>query len=369
MAEEQMALRNTDRLVHEKRRGRRTVAWLAGLLLVALASGCSGPRATPAPSVATPTPGMMGAVAEPGHLRHGDPLPDADIPPATETHGGQLLAYREENGVKVFELTSRLVKWHILPDVQVTAMTYNGTVPGPEIRVTQGDRVKVLLKNELPYPTTIHWHGILVPNNMDGVPDMTQAPVPPGGSFTYEFTAEPAGTYWYHSHVQTDAQVLTGLYAPFIIEPKEPTDPRPDVDVTLMLSEWRVIGGQTFPAMPMSGMDPNYFTINGKAFPTVEPLQVKLGQRVRLRFVAAGQFVHPMHLHGPHFKIVATDGYPVPQAAQLTKDTVSVAPGERYDVEFVADMPGKWMLHCHIPHHTTNDGEEPGGLMMVIEVE
>jgi FtsP/CotA-like multicopper oxidase with cupredoxin domain len=312
---------------------------------------------------------MMGAVTEPGHLRHGDPLPDADIPPATETPGGQLLAYREENGVKVFELTSRLVKWHILPDVQVTAMTYNGTVPGPEIRVTQGDRVKVLLKNELPYPTTIHWHGILVPNNMDGVPDMTQAPVPPGGSFTYEFTAEPAGTYWYHSHVQTDAQVLTGLYAPFIIEPKEPTDPRPDVDVTLMLSEWRVIGGQTFPAMPMSGMDPNYFTINGKAFPTVEPLKVKLGQRVRLRFVAAGQFVHPMHLHGPHFKIVATDGYPVPQAAQLTKDTVSVAPGERYDVEFVADMPGKWMLHCHIPHHTTNDGEEPGGLMMVIEVE
>jgi hypothetical protein len=159
---------------------------------------------------------MMGAVAEPGHLRHGDPLPDADIPPATETHGGQLLAYREENGVKVFELTSRLVKWHILPDVQVTAMTYNGTVPGPEIRVTQGDRVKVLLKNELPYPTTIHWHGILVPNNMDGVPDMTQATVPPGGSFTYEFTAEPAGTYWYHSHVQTDAQMLAGLCAPFI---------------------------------------------------------------------------------------------------------------------------------------------------------
>jgi FtsP/CotA-like multicopper oxidase with cupredoxin domain len=296
-------------------------------------------------------------------------VPDADIPPATESQGGQRLAYREENGVKVFELTSRPVKWHILPDVPVTAMTYNGTVPGPEIRVTQGDRVRVLLKNDLPYATTIHWHGILVPNGMDGVPDMTQAPVPPGGSFTYEFTAEPAGTYWYHSHVQTDVQVLTGLYAPFIIEPSEPAALQPDVDVTLMLSEWRVIGGQTFPAMPMSGMDPNYFTINGKGFPAVEPLKVKLGQRVRLRFVSAGQFIHPMHLHGPHFKVIATDGYPVPEAAQLTKDTVSVAPGERYDVEFVADMPGKWMLHCHIPHHTTNDGEEPGGLMMVIEVE
>lgn len=369
LGENDMVHRNIDLPTDKRRQRWHATLGFTSLLLLVLATGCSGAKATPTPSAVTPTPGMMGAAAEPGHLRHGDPLPDTGIPEATETQGGQPLSYREENGVKVFELTTQLVRWQILPDVQVTAMTYNGTVPGPEIRVTQGDRVKVVLKNELPYPTTIHWHGILVPNSMDGVPDMTQAPVTPGGSFTYEFTAEPAGTYWYHSHVQTDAQILTGLYAPFIIEPGSPSDPPPDVDVTLMLSEWRVIGGQTFPAMPMSGMDPNYFTINGKAFPAVEPLKVKLGQRVRLRFIAAGQFIHPMHLHGPHFKIVATDGYPVPQVAQLTKDTVSVAPGERYDVEFMADMPGMWMLHCHIPHHTTNDGEEPGGLMLVIEVE
>lgn len=358
-----------DRWIRDPRRRQLGAMGLASLLLVGVITGCAETKATPTPDATMPTPGMMRAAAEPGHLRHGDPLPDAGIPDATEIQGGRPLSFREENGIKVFELTTRLVRWQILPGVEVTAMTYNGTVPGPEIRMTQGDQVRVVLKNELPYPTTIHWHGILVPNAMDGVPDMTQAPVPPGGSFTYEFTAEPAGTYWYHSHVQTDAQVLTGLYAPFIIDPVSLSGPQPDVDVTLMLSEWRVIGGQTFPAMPMSGMDPNYFTMNGKAFPAVEPLKVKLGQRVRLRFVAAGQFVHPMHLHGPHFKIVATDGYPVPEAAQLTKDTVSVAPGERYDVEFVADMPGTWMLHCHIPHHTTNDGEEPGGLMMVIDVE
>ncbi len=358
-----------DRRTHAQRVRQWAAVGFVGLLLVGVTTGCAEPKATPSPSAPTPTPAMMRAATEPGHLRHGDPLPDTGIPDGTEDQGGQPLPYRVENGVKVFELTARLVRWQILPGVEVTAMTYNGTVPGPQIRVTQGDQVRVVLKNELPYPTTIHWHGILVPNAMDGVPDMTQAPVPPGGSFTYEFAAEPAGTYWYHSHVQTDAQVLTGLYAPFIIDPASLSDPEPDVDVTLMLSEWRVIGGQTFPAMPMSGMEPNYFTINGKAYPAVEPLKVKLGQRVRLRFVAAGQFIHPMHLHGPHFRVVATDGYPVPEAAQLTKDTISVAPGERYDVEFVADMPGMWMLHCHIPHHTTNDGEEPGGLMMVIEVE
>jgi FtsP/CotA-like multicopper oxidase with cupredoxin domain len=301
-------------------------------------------------------------------MRHGDPVPDAGVPLATAARGGQPLAPRIEDGVKVFELTTQLVKWRILPDVTVTAMTYNGMVPGPEIRVTEGDRVRLLLKNALPFPTTIHWHGLLVPNAMDGVPSMTQDAVLAGAAFTYEFTAAPAGTYWYHSHYETDSQVLTGLYAPFIVESKMPAGPPPDLDITLMLSEWRVIGGKTYPAMPMTGMDPNYFTINGKAYPATEPISVERGQRVRLRLIAAGQFVHPIHLHGPHFRIVATDGAPVPEAAQLTKDTVAVAPGERYDIEFVSDMPGMWMLHCHIPHHTTNDGEEPGGMMLTLEV-
>ena len=128
------------------------------------------------------------------------------------------------------------------------------------------------------------------------------------------------------------------------------------------------MNGQTFAAMPMSGMDPNYFTINGKAFPAAETIELKKGQRARIRLISIGQFVHPMHLHGVPFKIVATDGHPVPEAAQWTKDTVSVAPGERYDIEFTASEPGAWMLHCHIPHHITNDGVEPGGLMLVVNV-
>ena len=136
----------------------------------------------------------------------------------------------------------------------------------------------------------------------------------------------------------------------------------------MMLSEARVVDGETYPAMPMAGMEPNYFLINGKAFPATETISIKQGDRVRIRFMGIGQLVHPMHLHGMPFKIVATDGYPVPEAAQLTKDTVLVSPGERYDVEFIASEPGHWMLHCHILHHTTNDGAEPGGLMMMFDV-
>jgi len=334
-----------------------------------------GPNQTGAPvalaATTTPStmPGMehnMDAMPQMGHSA--EPVSAANVPPATDAQGGQLLPFREENGVKVFELTTQVVQWPILEGVTATAYTYNGTVPGPMIRVTEGDRVRVIVKNQLPEPTTVHWHGILVPNAMDGVPGVTQDPIEPGDTFTYEFTAAPAGTFMYHSHFESDTQVMLGLYAPFIIDPKTPPADPPDVDVMLMLSEWRIVGNQTFAAMPMTGMDANYFTINGKAFPNTETITVKKGQRVRLRLAAIGQSVHPMHLHGLPFKVVATDGYPVPAAAQLTKDTLNVAPGERYDIEFIASEPGQWMLHCHILHHTTNDGEEPGGLMLIVNV-
>lgn len=297
-----------------------------------------------------------------------EPLKGENAAPATEKVGGQPLAYRDDKGVKVFELTTKVVKWPILDGVTVTAYTYNGTVPGPMIRVTEGDRVRIIVKNELPDPTTVHWHGVEVPNAMDGVPGVTQDPIQPGGTFTYEFVAKPAGTFMYHSHFEGDVQVSAGLYAPFVIDPKEPESTSPAVDKILMISEWLIRGGQTYAAMPMGGMEPNYFTINGKAFPATETITVKKGDLVRLRLIAIGQFIHPIHLHGTPFKIVSTDGHAVPEAAQLTKDTVSVAPGERYDIEFIATEPGQWMLHCHILHHTTNDNVEPGGLMLMVDV-
>ncbi len=337
-------------------------------LLLAACAPQGGQPAMHMPMTGSATPGSM-TVSNPAAAHMMEPIGDENVPPATETSGGQLLTYKDEKGVKVFDLTTKMVKWTLTDGVMVNAMTYNGTVPGPMIRVTEGDRVRIIVKNELDEPTTIHWHGVEVPNNMDGVPGMTQDPIQPGGTFTYEFVAKPAGTYMYHSHYEGDRQVSAGLYAPFIIDPKTPEAAPPDVDATLMLSEWLTRDGHTYAAMPMSGMEPNYFTINGKSFPATQTINVKIGQRVRLRFIGIGQFIHPMHLHGMPFKIVSTDGHAVPEAAQLTKDTLSIAPGERYDVEFVAAEPGQWMLHCHILHHTTNDNVEPGGLMLVVNVE
>jgi FtsP/CotA-like multicopper oxidase with cupredoxin domain len=300
---------------------------------------------------------------------HGmEAIPSEGVPPATETTGAQPLDYVLDGDTKVFTLTAQAVQWPIMEGVTVTAYSYNGMVPGPLLRVTEGDNVRVVLQNQLPDATTIHWHGILVPNSMDGVAGVTQAAVQPGETFTYEFMAKPAGSFMYHSHTDSDKQVGLGLYAPFVIDPAQPESPAPDVDVIMMLSEARVIDGTTYEAMPMAGAEPNYFLINGKSFPATETIPVKKGDRVRIRFMGIGQFVHPMHLHGMPFKIVATDGYAVPEAAQLTKDTVLVAPGERYDVEFIADEPGQWVLHCHILHHTTNDNVEPGGLMMMFDV-
>lgn len=295
-------------------------------------------------------------------------IPDQGVPQATEMHGLQELPFKAENGEKVFNLTAAPVKWNILDGVTVTAWAYNGMVPGPLIRVTEGDKVKIILKNNLPEPTTIHWHGVQVPNDMDGIPDVTQKPIQTGETFTYEFIAKPAGTYWYHSHYDSDKQISVGLSGAFIIEPKGGLVNKPDVDKVLMLNEWRVIDGQTYAAMPATGMDGNFFTINGKSYPNTETITVRVGQKVRLRLIGSGQMIHPMHLHGFPFKIVATDGNDVPLSAQITKDTITVAPGERYDIEFTPDRPGRWMLHCHIPHHTTNDHVEPGGLMMMINV-
>ncbi len=368
----------------------RQRAYSAGLLLffVPLLAACSDPFGGPA---ATGSPTPLGSSAQqsavqptpmpdgmPGMLQSSNPEADAameaidaaGVPIAAGgAVGGQPLAFKMDGDTKVFDLTARAVKWPILKDVMATAYTYNGTVPGPLIHVTEGDKVRVVLKNELPEPTTIHWHGIQVPNSMDGVPGITQEVVQPGETFTYEFTAKPAGTFWYHSHTRSDVQISVGLHAPIIIDPHtQSTQPEPEVDQVLMLEEWRIVDGKTYAAMPATGMDGNFFTINGKAFPDTPEIKVKQGGRVRLRFIGAGQLGHPMHIHGPAFKIVATDGHPVPEAAQLTKDTVWVAPGERYDIEWVASDVGKWLLHCHIPHHTTNDHADPGGLMMVLNV-
>jgi FtsP/CotA-like multicopper oxidase with cupredoxin domain len=255
----------------------------------------------------------------------------------TEGTGNQPLEPRIENGVKVFELTAAITKSEVTPGQKLDAWTYNGQLPGPELRVTEGDKVRVILHNNLPESTSIHWHGVMVPNNMDGVPGITQDPIKPGTSFTYEFVARNPGSHMYHSHHNSTKQVGKGLLGAFIIEPKNPRpEEQADLDYTLILNDQ--VGG---------------FTLNGKGFPATAPLKAKLGQKVRIRYMNEGLMIHPMHLHGLPQLVIAKDGWPQPQPWMC--DTLNVAPGERWDVIVDCTEPGVWAFHCHILSHAEGE--------------
>jgi FtsP/CotA-like multicopper oxidase with cupredoxin domain len=288
--------------------------------------------------------------------------------------GDQELPFRLDGGTKVFELTAAPIRWTILPDVTVDAYAYNGQIPGPRIHIRQGDHVRIEVRNALPEQTTVHWHGLILPNQMDGPAEITQDPIPPGGLYIYEFTATQHGTYFYHPHAKPDRTQALGLYGALIIDPSNPADElKADHEYVIQLQEWLRRDGLTFPAMPMDGMQPNYFTINGKAYPATETIPMKLGETLKVRFIGTNNgFIHPMHIHGGPFEVVARDGEAIPPAARFLADTVNVGPGQRYDVIWKARERGKWLIHCHIPHHTSNDHAEVkggGGLMVVIDVQ
>jgi FtsP/CotA-like multicopper oxidase with cupredoxin domain len=329
---------------------------------------------TPPPTASDPHAGH--AMPAGGHAGHGAMAP-VDVTGAPSAlpndRGGWLLEPRLVGGVKEFPITVGVVEWWITEDVKIGAYSYNRQVPGPTIRVRPGDLIRVNVTNRLPEPTTIHWHGLDIPIEQDGVPGISQEPILPGQSFNYQFAVpNTPGTFFYHSHFAPDRQQTLGLYGAFIID-----DGKNAVafaqEHTLMLGEWRVDDdGTTRPAMDDDGMKPNYFTINGKSFPATETISAKVGDKILLRLIGSGQGIHPIHIHGGPFQIVATDGYPVPSGLRLTKDTVLVGPGERYDVLWTALRPGRWMLHCHINHHTTNNHKEDrhgGGMMMIIDVK
>ncbi len=242
--------------------------------------------------------------------------------------------YKTEGGFEVFEITCTEGTWEVAPGQTVDAMMYNGIVPGPEIRVTEGDKVRVICKNDMPSQSTaIHFHGVLVPNSMDGVPYITQDPIKPGASFTYEFTARNPGAHMYHSHHNAAEQVTKGLMGAFIIEPKDKSvEPQVDAEYTLVLND--------------SGIG---LTLNGKSFPYTQPILAQLGQTIRIRYMNEGLLIHPMHLHGLPQTVIAKDGWSLPQPYKC--DTLNVAPGERYDVIVVCDEPGVWAFHCHILSH------------------
>jgi FtsP/CotA-like multicopper oxidase with cupredoxin domain len=275
--------------------------------------------------------------------------------------------------MKVFEIEASIIRWNILPDVSVEAYAYNHQVPGPRLQLTEGDHVRINFHNHLAESTTVQWHGLIVPNEMDGPAKITQDPIPSGGNYTYEYTVGQSGTYFYHSHDHPDRQQGLGLYGALIIAPKDPSNEvKADIDYTIQFQEWLKREWLTYPAMTMEGGLPNYFTINGKSFPETDTLSMKVGQTIKIRFIGTNNnFVHPMHVHGGPFEVVALDGQTLAETARYSADTVNVGPGQRYDVVWTARKPGKWLVHCHIPHHTTSNNVEQqggGGLMLVLDV-
>jgi manganese oxidase len=261
------------------------------------------------------------------------------FPAATEGKGNQILKPRLEKGVKVFDLTAEVIQWEVEPGRKVKAWTYNGQVPGPQIRVREGDRVRINLTNKLSESTAIHFHGVEVPNGQDGVPYITQPPVKSGEIYTYEFTVPNAGSHMYHSHHNAAIQVGQGLLGAFIVEPRRPVAAhRADVDYVMVLNDGS-----------------HGFTLNGKSFPATEPVVCQQGQTVRVRYMNEGMMIHPMHLHGMHMTVIAKDGWDQP--APWKCDTLNIAPGERWDVLIKANNPGTWAFHCHIlPHAESENG-------------
>jgi FtsP/CotA-like multicopper oxidase with cupredoxin domain len=246
---------------------------------------------------------------------------------------GAPLEFTMDGDTKVFEITVSEIEWETEPDRVFPAMAYNGRVPGPEIRVTEGDNCRFVVTNEMTESTSIHWHGLIVPNSQDGVPFITQPPITPGETYTYEFTIRNSGSHMYHSHHNSAEQVTKGLLGAFIVEPKDTSrEPEVDAEFSFILND-STLG----------------FTINGRSFPYTQPLVTTLGDKIRIRYMNEGLMIHPMHLHGMPQLVIAKDGWPLPVPYYC--DTLNVAPGERYDVIVDCTELGAWAFHCHILTH------------------
>jgi FtsP/CotA-like multicopper oxidase with cupredoxin domain len=280
-------------------------------------------------------------------------VPGVDYVP-TVTPNGIALPFRIVDGVKVFHLVAEDVEHEFAPGMKGHCYGYNGRVHGPTIEAVEGDHVRIYVTNRLDVPTTTHWHGLAVPNGMDGVGGLTQRPIHPGETFRYEFVLRQHGAYMYHSHHDEMTQMAMGLMGMFIIHPRNRTTPPPDRDYTYLLSEWRLDVGSRRPD-PNEMTDFNVLTLNAKISPATAPLMARTGERVRIRIGnLSAMDHHPIHLHGHSFTVVETDGGVIPEAGRWPEVSVLVPVGSTRTIEFVADNPGDWSLHCHMTHHVMN---------------
>lgn len=298
----------------------------------------------------TLNPGSVGMQPLRGTIPSPTPAPGESAVKARDD--GSYEAIPATSGrTKTFHLVERQAPWTLKPGLTVMATTYNGVVPGPAIVVDQGDTVVIDYRNDGPLPDTIHLHGIHdIPVSMDGVAGISQELVPVGGRYTYRFTATTPGTFMYHTHGGS-AVLDSGLYGAIVVRPAQPRPEEQRVahDYIQMLTAWKI-----------QSLAENHWTINGKEYPATRALDVKRGERIRIRWISlTGEETHTMHTHGHYQELIARDAQPT--HVNDLQDTVALAPGQRVDVIVTADQaPGTWLIHCHVMSHIESAGMAAG---------
>ena len=304
----------------------------------------------------TTTPGSATKVAAPVgpvKLTKGLAVPGESYTPVVMPNG-RTLPFERKGKVKVFHLVAEPVTHEIAPGLEIEAWGYNGGTPGPLIECVEGDTIRIYVTNKLPEPTSVHWHGVILPAGQDGVAGLTQKAIPVGKTFKYEFTMKHAGTFMYHPHFDEMIQIALGMIGMIVVHPRRRTEPRRVRDYSLMAHEWMIPIGSRRPN-PLAMNDFNVLTFNHKAFPATEPLVAEMGDLVRIRLGNLGPMDHhPIHIHGFKFEVVETDGGRVPKSARVPETAVLVPVGTCRVIEFVADNPGDWAFHCHMTHHVMN---------------
>jgi FtsP/CotA-like multicopper oxidase with cupredoxin domain len=271
------------------------------------------------------------------------------------TLNGWSLPWRMNNGVKEFHLVAEPVVREMTPGFKAHLWGYNGQSPGPTIEVVEGDRVRIFVTNKLPEHTSIHWHGQRLPNGMDGVGGLTQPHIPPGKTFVYEFVARRPGTFMYHPHADEMVQMAMGMMGFWVTHPrdKHPLIEEVDRDFVFLLNAYDIEPGAYTPRI-MTMLDFNLFTFNSRIFPGIDSMNVRKGDKVRIRIGNLSMTNHPMHLHGHEFLVTGTDGGPTPRSTRWYEVTTDVGVGQMRQIEFLADEEGDWAFHCHKSHHTMN---------------
>ena len=272
--------------------------------------------------------------------------------PVVTLNGGSL-PYRMDGNVKVFHLVAEPCRREFAPGMVVNCWGYNGSTPGPTIECVEGDRVRIVVSNRLPEHTAVHWHGIFLPNGMDGVGGLTQPPIEPGETYVYEFTLEQNGTFMYHPHADEMVQLAMGMYGLFIVHAREPESPRVDRDYAFILHNFAVHAGTSTPD-PSVMTDFNLWTFNSRVFPGIDPMVARTGERVRIRIANLSMHEHPIHVHGTAFELTGTDAGWIPPSARYRDTSLFVPVGGIRVGECVFEHPGDWAIHCHKSHHTMN---------------